>query len=139
VAWTYSGDPASSTRDKVRFLCGDTDSTDQQLNDAEIAFLITEWVDAYLAAANACDAIASKFQRQSDYSKSVGDMSISTQFQAQAQNYLQRATNLRAQAMRSAPPSPNFDTTVFNGTYKFSIDMDANKGYSGGANGTTDL
>ncbi len=137
MAWTYSGDPASSTRDKVRFLCGDTDTNDQQLNDAEIAFLISEWTGAYLAAANACDAIASKFQRQSDYSKSVGDMSISTQFQAQAQNYLQRATSLRAQATRSAPPSPNFDTQVFDGKYKFKIDMDQNKGYSGGATGTT--
>jgi hypothetical protein len=64
-------------------------------------------------------------------------MSISTQYQAQAQNYLQRATNLRAQAMRSAPPSPNFDTQVFDGTYKFRIDMDENKGYSGGSSGAT--
>ena len=36
MAWTYAGDPAASNLATVRFLIGDTDTTDQLLNDAEI-------------------------------------------------------------------------------------------------------
>ena len=39
--WTYSEDPASNAKDKVRFLIGDTDPADPQLKDAEILFLIS--------------------------------------------------------------------------------------------------
>ena len=125
MAWTYSGDPSSSTRDSVRFLCGDTETDNQQINDAEIAYLLAQWNNnTYLSAAFACDAIAGKYSSKSDSSKSVGDLSVSTQYMAQASSFLERGSNLRALASRAYPPSPNFDTTVFDGSYMFTIGMD---------------
>jgi len=129
MAWTYSGNPASSARDKVRFLCGDVDTTNQLINDAEIAFLLTEWNnDAYISAAFACEAIAGKYQARSDYSRSVGDLSISTQFGASAKGFLDRATSLRASALRAAPPSPNWDVNGYPESSELSIGMDRNMG-----------
>jgi hypothetical protein len=126
MAWTYSGDPAANDRDAVRFLSGDTDTTNQQINDAEIAYLLAQWNNStYIAASYACDAIAGKYTSKSDSSKSVGDLSVSTQFMAQAKTFMERATYLRSQASRSfAPPSPNFDTEVFDGSFMFTIGMD---------------
>lgn len=125
MAWTYSGDPSGSARDEVRFLSGDTDTTNQQINDAEIAYLLASWNNnTYLSAAFACDAIAGKYTSKSDSSKSVGDLSVSTQFMAQAKTFMERATNLRALASRYYPPSVNFDTEAFDGKYSFVIGMD---------------
>lgn len=38
MTWTYSGDPASSNRDAVRFTIGDTNVNAQQLQDEEIDY-----------------------------------------------------------------------------------------------------
>jgi len=128
MTWTYSGNPAASNLDAVRFLCGDTDTTNQLISNEEITFLLSEWnSDTYLAAAFACDAIAGVYAGKSDSSRSVGDLSISTQYGASSRTFLERAAALRAQASRRYPPSPNFDTTVFDGTYEFRIGMDKNE------------
>ena len=39
MTWSYSGDPASSDRDAIRFYIGDTDTTLQLLQDEDIDFL----------------------------------------------------------------------------------------------------
>lgn len=129
MAWTYAGDPAASALAKVRFLCGDTDTTNQQINDAEITFLLAEWNnDAYTSAAFACEAIAGKYQSKSDYSRSVGDLSISTQNNASAKGFLDRAASLRASALRAAPPSPNWDDAGYPTSSEMSIGMGRNTG-----------
>lgn len=64
MTWTYGGDPSGNARDRVRFLVGDTDSTDQLLSDEEIAWLLSESPNHYIASANACDQIAAQFTRQ---------------------------------------------------------------------------
>lgn len=131
MTWSYSGNPSNSANDKVRFLCGDTDTNNQQISNEEIAFLLTEWnSNAYLAAAFACDAISSKLSAKSDLSRSVGDLSISTQYGTQAKTYMERAASLRALAVRASPPSPNFDTETFDGTFDFYVGMDENLGSS---------
>jgi hypothetical protein len=43
MAWTYSGDPNSSDKDKYRFLIGDTISTDPILADEEITFILNTY------------------------------------------------------------------------------------------------
>ena len=128
MAWTYSGDPSASSLDAVRFLIGDTDTTNQLLQNAEITFLYSQWnSNAYLAAAHACDALYSKFAAKSDYSRSVGDLSISTQFGQQADRYRALGAQLLAQNALATPPSPTFytddDGNVF-GKEKFSIGME---------------
>lgn len=66
MTWTYSGDPASVARDAVRFLIGDTDTTDQQVNDAEIAFALTQNSNQYEAAMICVAALVAKYARQVD-------------------------------------------------------------------------
>lgn len=140
MTWSYSGDPANSANDKVRFLCGDTDTTNQQVSNEEIAFLLSEWnSNAYLSAAFACDAISGKYSAKADLSRSVGDLSISSQYGASARTFMERAASLRALASRALPPSVNFDTDTFDGTYDFTIGMDENNGSSTTAPPTTSI
>jgi len=104
MTWTYSGDPSSSNRDAIRFLVGDTDTDDQLLNDAEVAFCIAQAGEGLYQAAHDCAyAIASKFSRMAT-SKSVGDMSLAYQDRAQA--YFNLANELLELGARRDPPTP---------------------------------
>lgn len=104
MTWTYSGDPSSSARDAIRFLIGDTDTTDQLISDEEIAWVNTEasgtataTTALYDAAARCCLTVASKLARQSD--KSVGDLSVSLSQRSAA--YKAMALEMKGLATRS--------------------------------------
>lgn len=125
MAWTYSGapfaDPATkqSLIDSVRFLIGDTQETDQQLQDQEIVGLLalnssdprtqasfpipSVTYSPYQAAIAACVTLAAQYSRAAG-SKTVGDTSISKGNIAQA--YTKLARELRQQAMRYDSPVP---------------------------------
>lgn len=103
MTWTYSGDPSSSVRDAVRFLVGDTDTTDQLLQDAEIDWVITQAGPSpatgdviYEAAHRCCHAISGKFAREAD--KEIGDLKVSLSQRAAAYNRL--AADMKALALR---------------------------------------
>jgi hypothetical protein len=104
MTFTYVG-PATSDRDKVRFLIQDTDSTAPHMTDEEINWLISEWADVYDAAANAADVLAGQYAHRADYSKSVGDLSLNETFSTQSQRFAALATNLRLNRMRRYAPS----------------------------------
>lgn len=132
MAWSYSGNPASSALDKVRFLIGDTDTNNQLLSNEEITWLLSEWNNnAYVAAANAAYSLSAEFSGKSDFSRSVGDLSLSTQYGAQAERYGALASRLMVQASSGAPPQvryyPDAEGNVF-GPEEFFIGMDENKG-----------
>jgi hypothetical protein len=133
ATWSYTGNPATRAIDAVRFLSGDTDSSNALVGDYEITFLLTEWNnDTYLAAAAVCEAGAGKAASKSDQSKSVGDLSISTQYAGQAKSFTDRAASLRLQAARKSPPLPTYDSSAV-GTFEFSVGMDrftASTGYT---------
>lgn len=65
MTWSYSGDPASSPRDEVRFLTQDVDNGLQLLSDEEIDFLLGRWLNKYdsvtYVAAVAAATISRKF------------------------------------------------------------------------------
>lgn len=75
MTWIYAGDPSANDRDEVRFLVGDTDTTDQLVTDEEIAYAVAEEGNNLLAAAKVAKAIMAKFARLVD--KSVGDLKLS--------------------------------------------------------------
>ena len=104
MTFTYVG-PATSDRDKVRFLIQDTDSTAPHMTDEEINWLISEWADVYDAAANAADVLAGQYAHRADYSKSVGDLSLNETFSTQSQRFAALASNLRLNRMRRYAPS----------------------------------
>jgi len=71
--WSY--DPSGGTvTDQVRLLIGDTDSTDQQLQNEELATLIAAAGSTTSAAAMACRTLAARYARFAD--KWVGDLKI---------------------------------------------------------------
>lgn len=68
MTWSYSGDPATSEKDAVRFYISDTDKELPLLQDEDIKFLLDRWMPIYksllLTSAVACEIIAGKFARQ---------------------------------------------------------------------------
>lgn len=64
MAWSYSGSPDDNPKDQVRFLVGDTDITDQLLQDGEINYLLRQYNNSVInASIRACEALMAKFSR----------------------------------------------------------------------------
>lgn len=89
MSWSYI--PGNSTRDWVRFVVGDTDSTDEQLQDEEIDAALSNEGNKYAAAAVCAEALAGKYSRQS--SKKVGPLSI--ELGEKSNRYFELADRLR--------------------------------------------
>lgn len=100
MTWTYSGDPSSTNLDAVRFLIGDTDTNDQQLQDAEVEWLLTENGSVYNAAAAGCETLAAKYARKVD--KAVGDLRLAAQ--QKFEHYRDLAVTLRSRTAKLAMP-----------------------------------
>jgi hypothetical protein len=99
MGWSYSGNPADSAKDEVRFLVGDTDRDDQLLSDEEIAFMISLYPKAtgyanWDCAAECARTIASKFSKL--ISKTVGSLSL--QYGDKARQYAELADRLAKNA-----------------------------------------
>jgi len=101
VSWTYSGDPAASSLDAVRFLVGDTDTDDQLVTDEEIMYLLAQVGNVYAAARDAARAITAKFARMPDQSVD----GLSYRYSQRAASFSALAARLdRQSSMRSAGP-----------------------------------
>jgi hypothetical protein len=108
MTFTYSGDPSTSTRNYVRFLLNDTDSTDALFSDEELNYVISEWSgDAYNAARECAEILIARFSRLADSSsKSVGDISVSESYSSKVTHYKELAESLLRRQMRKSPPKP---------------------------------
>lgn len=100
---SYSGNPAASDIDAVRFYIGDTDTTAEMLTDAEITALVTlAGGDTLLAAVYAAEGLAGKYARRVD--KSVGDLSIS--YSQTSKQFSDLAALLRRRYSIGSAPAP---------------------------------
>lgn len=97
MAWTYTPEN-SDTLSRVRFLIGDTDSTDQQLQDEEIQMLLGLGGGVQVTAQKAALALAAKYARLTD--KWVGDLKILAS--QRARRYQELATTLKTEAAASS-------------------------------------
>lgn len=97
MTFTYV-DPGANSRDKVRFLIGDTDSNDQHFSDEEVAYLLSTWgnneFDAAIAGA---EVLAGRYAHLTNYSRSIGDLTISEQYGESAKEFNRLADRLRRQ------------------------------------------
>lgn len=67
MSWNYNpSDLANTPIDQVRLLIGDTESTDPQFQDEEIAFFLLT-LSPYRAAAQCCRALSAKFSRSVNF------------------------------------------------------------------------
>lgn len=73
MSWTYSND-FTTTKDQVRFLIQDTNTSRQLVTDEEIEWLVSTEANVYTAAAMACETLVTK--AGSIKSKWVGDLRI---------------------------------------------------------------
>ena len=115
MAFTYI-DPSTNDRDKVRFLIGDVDSTDFDLSDSEIAYLLTTWVTPMNAAIAGAEIIAGRFAHKTNYSRSIGDLSVSESYGTSAAEFRLLAANLRQQRDRLSPPTIGVNADALKAT-----------------------
>lgn len=97
MSWTYSGDPAATPLDELRFWVQDTDPETQLLSDEECRYLLSKWFPVadsiVFTAAVACEVVAAKYTGEvavsaDGVSVSVGDLQ---------EKYLRLAARLREQ------------------------------------------
>jgi hypothetical protein len=98
MTWSYSGNPSTSAKDEVRFLVGDTDTTEQLVQDEEINYALAEQPNTRLAAANVADSIGAKFSRKTDVR--LGDYTVS--YNKLASGFFTLANQLRNSSKNNA-------------------------------------
>jgi len=93
----YSGDPAASNLDELRFLIQDTDAEDILLTDSELMYMIDKYLpeygSTYYVAALACETISARFAREVSYSAD----GVSVQVSELQNKYNDLALSLRDQ------------------------------------------
>lgn len=129
--FTYSGDPSASDLDAVRFLISDTNSDDAELQDEEIYYLLTTWGQTYDAAIAACEVIAGKYADKTNYSRSVGDLSISESYGQSAAEFRALANRLRSQKVLLNPPTPKINPQAILPTREKSVTSYKSDFYTG--------
>lgn len=93
MTWTYD-DALGTDLDKVRSLCGDTNTQQPLLSDAQVTWALSLTSNLFLAAAHCCDLIVAKYAREVDHNDGVGNTSRTQRHQ----QYRDLAAQLRAQA-----------------------------------------
>lgn len=104
--YTYTGDPSTSDKDAVRFLCQDTDMTAGavRISDEEINWLLTQQSNVFLTAAQCADEIAGYWARVQN--TRIGPLNIQ---RSQAVTFYQMvAEKLRHTASRWGAGGPIF-------------------------------
>lgn len=119
---TYSGDPATSALDEVRFHIGDTDMATPLLTDAEIDFVIATWDPIYMSnlmtAAACCEAISAKYAGQVSVSADGVSVSLSD-LQAK---YTELSATLRLQYSRlNVAADGDFAGAMYDTDWDYSI------------------
>lgn len=97
MATTYSGDPRTSDKDRVRFLLGDT-STPWTFTDEEILYVLETQGNVYASAAELATIKATEYADKKD--KTVGPLSIS--YGESSDRWLAVAKNLRGRSGRTS-------------------------------------
>lgn len=92
MGFSYHGDPSDSDVDAVRFLLGDTDPDEYELEDEEISWTLTQESDVFFAAALCADSLATKFGSYPT-SQTIGETSVT--YGEQVAKYAAQAASLR--------------------------------------------
>lgn len=120
MAWTYSGNPQTSPRDRLRFELGDTDAADPLISDEEADYCLQSESKFIGALAKAAEAIASRFARE--LTTKVGPLTL--EHTQRAELWANRAADLRRKAGSANAPSINSGS---KGNPYFSAGMHDNK------------
>jgi hypothetical protein len=100
MAFTWTGDPAASTIEKIRWEIGDTDSTNPKFTDAEVQYAYDQEHSVYPAAARLCEQLATTLADSVD--RSLGPLSVKVG--QKIEFYTKRAKELRKHGAKYATP-----------------------------------
>lgn len=131
MTWSYSGNPGASTRDTIRFLIQDTDTSDQLLSNEELDYLITVWSDAYGAALAAVSTLIAKASRSLEESKRVGDLSLTVKSGARVQQWEALYNRLQQERYRVQGGIPVYNANAFVSTVDRSVEEETMDFYMG--------
>lgn len=111
MAWTYTGNPASSAKDSVRFLIADTNVDDSFVTDEEITWCLSQVSsNIYQAASLVARSLSAKFSTLSD--EVIGPLQF---------KYAERAKNYENIAKRLEKTASN--STSLSGIYCGGVDV----------------
>lgn len=96
MSWFYSGDPASSDKDQIRFLVSDTDINAQLVQDEEINWALSEYSNCATAASAVALSIAAQYAKKVNFTISK-DLRVS--YKNQADFYSNLADDLTSRAL----------------------------------------
>lgn len=108
MSWSYSATDLNTTTasgrlNSVRLLIGDTDSSDQLVENEEILFSLSQANDnIYYASAWVCRTIAAKFSRLVDTQL---DGALSAKYSTKSKQYQQLASQIEAQGKKTSGKS----------------------------------
>jgi hypothetical protein len=108
MAWSYSASDLNTTTasgrlNSVRLLVGDTDTSDQLVQNEEITFALGQANDnIYYAAAWVCRSIAAKFSRMVDTQL---DGALQASYSDRAKQYQQLAVQVENQGKKTSGKS----------------------------------
>lgn len=119
MTWTYNT-ALTAARDKVRLTVGDTDTNDQQLQDEEIAYFLTETGQNVRAAAIlAAEALIAEYARLAD--TQIGDLSLRAS--QKVANYEKLLERLKSRQVTEATPWAGGITITDKQTYEDDTDL----------------
>jgi len=101
MTWHYSGNPAASDRDAVRYKLGDVNEDEQLVRDEEIAYALSEERDVNGAVALCAEGVAALLEREADVK--VGPLSVD--LSDKASHFWELAKTYRARSLVYALPS----------------------------------
>jgi len=101
MTWRYSGNPASSDKDAVRFHLGDVNGDEQLVYDEEITYALSQERDVNGAVAACAEAVAALLSREA--SIKVGPLSVD--LSDKAEHFWALAKMYRARSLVYALPS----------------------------------
>lgn len=103
MTWSYNIENlATAPKDQVRLLIGDTLTTDQQLQDEEINYLLTTRGSLYGTAAECCRSLQAKFSRSVDQAAGASK----TMYSQLAKAYGVKAAEFESKAAMSGAGLP---------------------------------
>lgn len=119
MTWTYST-VLATPKDQVRLIIGDTQTADQQLQDEEINYLVTQRNDVNMAAADACEALAARYSRQAD----TTNLSLRIAASQRAKRYADMVLELKAKALALSGATMDVGGTSISGKLQRATNAD---------------
>lgn len=94
MAFTWTGDPAASTIEKIRWEINDIDSTSAKFQDAEIQYAYNQEHSIFNAAARLCEQLQARYSDAS--SRTMGPLKVDMSELAKMYAYKARALRKRS-------------------------------------------